>query len=175
MQLGLYNGAMGTVWGFVYGGQAPVAGGPLPQVFSELPNEREMPTILVRMDGTDDGDSKFPYSCSQEVTRLIPINPTLSTCKVLQDYYRLQYPILVAHARTGHSVQGMTAYNGATVDPGSKFFAGDYVAISRAKLLEQLKLLHTVIPSNFQRHPPFMVVVDREYRRLAARPQPVYL
>ena len=174
VQLGLYNGAMGTVWGFVYEGSAPVAGVTLQKDFYKESNERELPTILVRMDGTDGNDSMFPYSCSPKVSRLIPISPILSKCRILDDYYRLQYPIMPAHARTGHSVQGMTAYSGATVDPGSQFFAGDYVAISRAKLLAQLLLLHPVLPSNFQKHSKFMVVVDKEYKRLDSRPQPVY-
>ncbi len=49
--------------------------------------------------------------------------------------HRYQLPILPAFARTPHSLQGYTAEFGVVIDVGSLFFAGDFVAISRAKEL----------------------------------------
>jgi ATP-dependent exoDNAse (exonuclease V) alpha subunit len=58
-------------------------------------------------------------------------------------------PLRVAHARTGHSSQGITAHNGVVVLPGSKFFGGDYVAISRGKRIEDIWLLKPIRATNF--------------------------
>eukprot|EP01034_Spumella_vulgaris_P037132 gene37132-45811_t len=69
-ECGLFNGAMGTVWGFVYKGQGP-----------KTEEER------------------------------VPPEKTY------------QIPILVAHARTGHSIQGYTAHDGVVIDVGSSFYA----------------------------------------------------
>ncbi len=71
-QCGLFNGAMGTVWGFVYKGEGPKTEAQrVPSNFGILEDyQRELPIVLVRMDGTDES---FPYSCDPNVTRLIPL------------------------------------------------------------------------------------------------------
>lgn len=165
---GLYNGAMGTVWGFVFKNAGPgivlQAGDKLQ--FCEMEDEdREIPVVLVQMDGDDDS---FP-SCSPTVPRLIPICETESMCTVQGHYRRYQIPLLPAQARTAHSVQGYTARDGVVVDPGSQFFAGDYTAISRATDKEKVLLLRPLVPENFNcdtRHREYQILVEQEYKRL---------
>eukprot|EP01034_Spumella_vulgaris_P001514 gene1514-2008_t len=139
-ECGLYNGAMGTVWGLVYEGSGPQSERErVPSDFGALEDsQRELPIVLVRIDGED---ASFPYSCSTTVTRLIPIVPIAERTPIVVDgakYTRYMLPIRPAHARTGHSIQGYTAYNGVVVDNGSMFYAGDYVAMSRPKDLEDI-------------------------------------
>jgi hypothetical protein len=159
---------MGTVWGFVYEGEGPKTDQErVPSNFSALEDEqRELPIVLVRIDGDDES---FPYSCSQEVSRLIPIVPVADSHRIVafnDKYTRFMLPIVPAHARTGHSVQGYTAINGLVADIGSMFFAGDYVALSRAKDINDIRLLAPVRAKNFTNHPDYRILVHEEYRRL---------
>lgn len=143
---GLFNGAMRTVYGFVYAGSGPTTAQEyLPTVFSNLEDyQREVPIVLVQMDGTDDS---FLCSCSSTVKRLVPITAACGA-KIKSDYHHMQLPLLPAHARTAHSVQGFTAHDGVIVDIGSMFFAGDYVAISRATDIDKVMLLKLNFPNS---------------------------
>jgi hypothetical protein len=171
---GLYNGAMGTVWGFVFRGDGvlprDMSGGQ--RLFGDMNDkEREIPVVLVQMDGDD---QSFTYSCSTSVPRLVPITEIQSACLVCGEYVRFQLPILPAEARTGHSVQGYTAHGGVVVEPGSTFFAGDYIAISRAKSKENVILLAPLEEVNFANpsHDGYRDMIKKEYDRLeAAFPQ----
>ena len=60
------------------------------------------------MDGDDD---MFP-SISYTMCRLIPITLFVDATVNNSHYHRLQLSLLPAHARAGHSVQGMTARDG---------------------------------------------------------------
>lgn len=166
---GLYNGAMGTVWGFMYRGTQPehVQGSEKKRFGDMNDYEREIPIVLVQMDGDD---ATYP-SCSPIVPRLIPICEIRSHCRVNGLYHRYQLPILPAHARTAHSVQGYTARDGVVVAPGSQFFAGDYTAISRATDKEKVILLSPLIPEYFnctKSHRDYQIMVEQEYARLRA-------
>ena len=166
--LGLNTGAMGTIHGFVYQGDGPDQDNLLPSNFAKLDRTaRELPILLVRMDGIDDESDPFP-SCSKETTRLIPIAAEASKLKVKNNYHRVMYPLMVAHARTGHSIQGYTAIHGAVIYTGSPFFAGEYVAISRAKCLAQLWLLSPLLAHQVTAHAQQRVVIEIEYARLLA-------
>jgi hypothetical protein len=165
VELGLYNGAMGTVYGFVYKGSGPDKVSDTSDAtikFCDLQDDRrEIPIVLVQMDGQD-----YPHSCSNEVPRLIPIVAVVGDSNIKTDYKRIQLPILPAHARTAHRVQGYTAHDGAVIDSNSRFFAGDYVACSRAKSLDQLILLKPMKESSFTQQPDFRIQICHEYERL---------
>ena len=163
---GLYNGSMGTILGFIYQGPGPQSNDELmPKNFSILrPDQREIPIILVQMDGNDNDDT-FP-SCSNRIRRLIPFSSFNGPPVRNTNYQRVQIPLLAAHARTGHSVQGMTAHHGVVVDTGSQFFAGDYVAISRATDIEKVIILKGVTSANFTSHSDYRLLVANEYKRL---------
>ena len=172
-ECGIYNGAMGTVWGFVYKGEGPkTAAQRVPPNFSSLEDyQRELPIVLVRMDGTD---KSFPHSCVPGVTRVIPLvavankfRLSIGETKSSPKYARYQIPMLVAHARTGHSIQGYTALDGVVIDVGSKFYAGEYVALSRATHIDKIMLLEGYTEAHFHRDDSFREMVLYEYLRLS--------
>jgi hypothetical protein len=137
------------------------------QRFSQMNDiEKEIPVVLVQLDG-DDSTHQWT-SCSQRVKRLVPIVATVGVAVPGTNYYRVMLPLRVAHARTGHTSQGITAHNGVVVLPGSKFFGGDYVAISRAKELVALMLLKPIQAANFTAQPEFRRKVEAFYKRMAA-------
>jgi hypothetical protein len=144
----------------------------------DIAADREIPIILVQFDGEDDGDHPLNtagYSVSNTMKRLIPIcaQPGRSNIRGT-GFIRWQIPLAPAHARTIHSSQGITALHGAVVDPGGDFFAGDYVAMSRVKLLSQLHLLAPVTKRYFQRKPAYRSQIDAEYARMEhAFPNPL--
>lgn len=166
-ECGLFNGAMGTVWGFVYEGDGHTGDERVPGNFGVLEDwQRELPIVLVRMDGTDES---FPYSCNNDVSRLVPISPIANNSRISyngKSYTRWQIPILPAHARTGHSVQGFTSYDGIVGDVGSTFFAGEYVSLSRATCITKVYLLDTLVPEHFLNQPDYRMLVHLEYKRL---------
>jgi hypothetical protein len=137
---------MGTVWGYVYEGKGPqTAEERVSSNFGVLEDhQRELPIVLVQMDGTDES---FSYTCYNKVPRLVPICSIANTSRIQalgSKYARYQILILPAHGRTGHSVQGYTAFYGVVDDVGSQFFAGEYVALSRATDIEKIFLLNPV-------------------------------
>jgi hypothetical protein len=174
-ECGLFNGAMGTVWGFVYQGAGPQTHEErVPTNFSVLEDcQRELPIVLVRMDGTDES---FPYTCYNNVSRLVPISAIANDARISfggRSYARWQIPILPAHARTGHSIQGFTSYYGVVNDVGSNFFAGEYVALSRATEIERVYLLKALTEKHFLGHDAYRLLVHREYKRLVTSFDPI--
>jgi hypothetical protein len=134
--------------------------------FSEMTDlEKEIPVVLVQLDG-DETTHRWG-SCSQKVPRLVPIVARVGIAVPGTDYKRVMLPLRVAHARTGHSSQGITAHNGVVVLPGSKFFGGDYVAISRGKRIEDIWLLKPIRAVNFTVENKFRRKVDAFYKSLA--------
>eukprot|EP01034_Spumella_vulgaris_P022620 gene22620-28757_t len=131
-ECGLYNGAMGTIWGFVYQGGGPQTEAQrMPTNFGDLEDyERELPIVLVQMDGFDDpldpSKSTFPYSCHSSVPRIVPLVAVSNSSRLKigeGKYTRFMVPFVVAHGRTGHSIQGYTSPYGIVDDVGSQFFA----------------------------------------------------
>jgi hypothetical protein len=135
--------------------------------------QRELPIVLVRMDGTDES---FPYTCYDNVSRLIPICAIANDARISHGgrcYARWQLPIKPAHARTGHSIQGYTSYDGVVNDVGSSFFAGEYVALSRATEIEKVYLLRALSENSFLGHDKYRLSVHQEYKRLMNSFDPV--
>ena len=128
--------------------------------------EKEIPEVLVQLDG--DKTTHHWTSCSEMVPRLVPIAPKVGIAVPFSDYNRVQLPLRLANARTGHSSQGITAHHGVVVLPGSKFFGGDYVAISRGKNIKDLWLLKPIRAANFTVQQDFRRKVDSFYIRIEA-------
>lgn len=174
-ECGLFNGAMGTIWGFVYQGAGPQTKEErMPTNFAILEDsERELPVVLVQMDGFDDPidptKSSFPYSCHDTVPRIVPLVPVSNSARLKVGdgkYTRFMVPFVPAHGRTGHSIQGYTAINGIVDDVGSPFFAGEYVALSRATSIESIHLLSPLEERYFTSQPEYRLLIHLEYERL---------
>eukprot|EP01034_Spumella_vulgaris_P037919 gene37919-46788_t len=98
-ECGLYNGAMGTVW-----------------MKAKVPR-RQVKGLR---------QTSVHWKTTSGMTRLIPIVPIADRTPLVVDgakYTRYMLPIRPAHARTGHSIQGYTAFHGVVVDNGSMFYA----------------------------------------------------
>jgi len=144
-------------------------------MFSSLDSlEREIPIVLVQFDAPPEDKQegkkdKSGISISAKIPNLIPIGPIDSMCPITvggYSYVRRQLPLLPAFARSIHSIQGVTAYDGAVVDPKTKFFAGPYVAISRARSLDAVFLTEAVTEENFIVDSDYRKVVESEYKQL---------
>jgi len=172
VELGLYNGAMATVVGFIYKGTLPTTKEermPNPPYSRLKEQQREIPIVLIQLDGADN----YTYSCDTTLKRIIPICPTPgpsvtvhSETKGEQKFTRVLLPILPAFGRTIHSVQGFTASNGIVLYPNSHEFGGTYVAISRARELKDVLLMEMLQEFFFTRKPSYRILVDTEYTRL---------
>jgi len=172
VELGLYNGAMATVVGFIYKGNLPTTKEqrmPDPPYSRLKETEREIPIVLVQLDGDDD----YSYSCDTKHKRIIPICPTQGPSVTVttrnygeQKFARVLLPILPAFGRTIHTVQGFTATNGVVLYPNSNEFGGSYVAISRARELQDVILMEKLQEQFFKRKPLYRCLVDTEYKRL---------
>jgi hypothetical protein len=60
----------------------------------------------------------------------------------------------------------MTFFGDVVVDPKNRFFAGTYVAISRATSMEKIHLTEGVSPQTFKHGLDYRQIVDKEYERL---------
>ena len=160
--LGAVNGALGTVRGFLYSGATP------PDDSEREATEQRaatapprLPIVLVQFDKFD-GASFDPNE-----PRVVPICPVpTSICVGRHRYIRTQIPLCVAKATTIHKAQGQSL-DSVCVDT-RRFFKPcmAYVAISRARFLRQLWLLH-----EFASVAAFADVpreIEREYTRLRA-------
>lgn len=165
--IGLYVGAMGTIRGLVYSGDGPATEKDrIPTHFAGFEGER--PIVLVRLDGSD--DDEMHLSCCDSVTRLVPVVQVAGLSRLTAEgrrFNRYQYPFLPAHGRTGHSISGVTAEQGVVDDTdGGRFFAGQYVALSRARTIDDIHLLAPLQSSHFEGFPDFRQSVNTEYERL---------
>jgi hypothetical protein len=140
VEIGLYNGRMCTIWGFAWsrqqipGYESVMAGKKFWEMSEE---EREMPIVLVKLDHDD------RYKLSKD--DIIPILAVDSECpitylNVKNKYTRVMIPLVPAHGRTSHACQGITAVSDVIADTKNQFFAGLYVAMSRAKEFSQIWL-----------------------------------
>lgn len=169
LSLGLFNGAMATVKGLLYIKEYPVSREErVPTNFSRLSDEqREIPIVLIQLDGDDSISSSSSTSCLPTCSRLIPV------CAIagpkIGAYVRYQVPLILAHARTAHAFQGMTAADGGVIDPQSMFYAGLYVGTSRPRCLEKLILLSPITQEMLVRDLPYHLLVIAEYMRLRAK------
>jgi hypothetical protein len=161
VEIGIYNGAMGTVYGFVYQGDQYILDTDTKRFSEYEDHEREIPIVLVQMDGDDDDENA--YSCNKNIPRLVPFVPITGEARVKNQYLRQQLPLLLAHARTSHTLQGLSANDGVVLDPGSMFFAGDYIGCSRATDINKLFLLSPISEKNFSSHPEYRMKVNKFY------------
>mmetsp|Transcript_21643 Transcript_21643/g.67832 ORF Transcript_21643/g.67832 Transcript_21643/m.67832 type:complete len:183 (+) Transcript_21643:463-1011(+) len=132
VKLGLYRGALGTVVGFVFEQEAPSDESRIASIqeVAEDDEDREIPVVLVQMDEHYKGPS-----CIEGVPRIVPFRATPSSSAIQGKYTRYELPLVVAHARTIHKAQGLTAKHGLVIIPETRAPVNlglYYVAQSRA-------------------------------------------
>ena len=123
--LGIYQGAIGTVVGFVFDKSKP----PLSdqQMFSPQNNNaayrvslnktrnQNLPVVMVRMDKVINN-----ISCEDHTPNVIPFLPMEHLAGLQHEgktYHRKQYPLIPAQATTFHRAQGQTALYGIVMAP----------------------------------------------------------
>jgi hypothetical protein len=174
-ELGLYQGALGTVVGFGYDSNEPKHQFPSLSDFlrsAEL-NTQEIPVVFVQMDVLGDSNKAnggtLNLSCMANKPRVVPFTATPSMRCLKHTYYRYQLPLVPAHCRTFHKAQGLTAAYGVVITPSPMvpFAMGlEYVAISRAKTLSGVVLVNRLRHDHFETHGKERHTITAEYRRM---------
>jgi hypothetical protein len=175
-QSGIYNGKLGTVYGFLGVGRRPR----MPTLAEAAAHTDRLPIVLVQLDGglRQDG-STWGYdgpSCVNGVPRVVPFSAAAcihSFGKGTGAVTRWQLPLEAAHASTVHLAQGLTAEDGVVVKPPTgegQQMGLMYVALSRAKIMSAIKLLSQLTAKHITGHAPERAAVTREYARLRAMP-----
>jgi hypothetical protein len=173
-QSGIYNGALGTVYGFGFLGAAPNQRIPtLAEAAARRNDGSGIPVVLVQMDGGVKPDgSTYGYtgdSCLADVPRVVPFCAVQSRTKLMGKFYRWQLPLEPAHASTIHLAQGLTCTDGVVIQPprgAGQSMGLVYVAISRATKLANVHLLGGLTRQHFDGHRPTRQLVQAEYARL---------
>ncbi len=142
---GLTNGAQGTVIGFMFSQELSKDFVSFPDDLARDSLTREIPIVLVQFDYNEKDEDAVLFAMRNTfITGMPNVFPICATKMVGSSnmrtnegggtrWTRYQLPLLPGHARTGHSSQGLTGYNGVIVsDLDCKMFAYVYVAISRS-------------------------------------------
>jgi hypothetical protein len=162
-QIGIFNGAMGTVVGFCFEKKVPDIHMPLLKDFAEHV-DREIPIVLVQMDslkGLVTKDNIIPFAAGIDESYPLKTNGKV--------FYRRQLPLEISFASTIHKYQGLTAQHDVIIEPTSNPFAFglEYVAISRTTSLDKLHLLNPLLPKHFanKRFLSTLNLIHEEYDR----------
>jgi ATP-dependent exoDNAse (exonuclease V) alpha subunit len=162
-QIGIFNGAMGTVVGFCFEKSLPEILTPAVKDFVAHVG-REIPIVLVQMDslkGFSSKDNIIPFAAQIDESY-----PLRTNGKV---FFRKQLPLEISFASTIHKYQGLTAQHNVIVQPTPNPFAFglEYVAISRTTSLENLHLLQPLEEKHFSsiRFEKTLSAIHEEYER----------
>jgi hypothetical protein len=162
-QIGIFNGAMGTVVGFCFEQSLPQNLTPQVKDFAAHVG-REIPIVLVQMDslkGISTKDNIIPFAAQTDDDY-----PLRTNGKV---FYRRQLPLEISFASTIHKYQGLTAQHDVIVQPTRNPFAFglEYVAISRTTSLDKLHLLQQLEAKHFasKRFLKTLTGINDEYER----------
>ena len=165
-QIGIYNGAMGTVVGFCFEHSKSAVLKPLIKDFGDHVT-REIPIVLVQMDN-------FKLVFTPSAGDIVPFTAEIDEDHPLRTngkvFYRRQLPFELSYASTVHKYQGLTAKHDVVVEPCRTPFAMglEYVAISRTTSLARLHLVHPLEQKHFapKRFASTFDLIHQEYERL---------
>lgn len=164
-QIGIFNGATGTVIGFGFYGAMPSELHPKVNTLHLIVN-REIPVVLVRMDKYEG----IPlYKNDPKVVPFTEISSNTTYKFMGYRYNRWQLPLALASAITTHRSQSLTAHNGAVIEPsnGAPFARGlPYVSCSRTTDISKLLLLRPLTHAHFESNEKDRMLVAAEYERL---------
>jgi ATP-dependent exoDNAse (exonuclease V) alpha subunit len=162
-QIGVFNGAIGTVVGFCFEKEREQVSIPLVKDLRHHSN-REIPVILVRMDQVTVCETDIlPFAAEIDEEHPLKTNGKI--------FYRKQLPLELSHASTVHKYQGLTAQHDVVIDPCRNPFAMglEYVALSRTRSLEKLHLIAPVHEKHFasKKFSKSLQMIHDEYKRLS--------
>jgi hypothetical protein len=172
-QLGIFNGALGTIVGFSFDPKKDMCTEwmhPTMAVHKLGIHKRQYntPVIYVKMDKLKANISCLP----NESGNIIPFfMGDLVSRSIIADgnkYKRKQYALEPCSAITTNKSQGVTAHDGVVFNPGnpkSLRFGHAYVALSRCTDIKKLVLLSILVPDHFNRYSD-LDIIKEEYRRL---------
>jgi len=172
-KIGVFNGAIGTVVGFLHHGEAPPSELRFPQVqdLHTLVN-REIPIVLV------DLPSYRGRPIFHDSPHVVPFTEECSRTTYLQrQFHRWMVPLRLAAAMTAHKSQSLTAHHGAVIEPsqGTPFArAIEYVQVSRVPSMDLLFLMrplqHQHFTSASQQRKQIMLAYERLRRLFPVHP-----
>lgn len=164
-QLGIYNGAAGTVVGFGFTSTTVPENLPKVENLHNLVN-RETPIVFVKMDKYN-GVPLCP-----ETPTVVPFTELQSSKSFKvngQRFYRWQLPLALSFAITAHKAQSITAHDGAVFEPslGAPFARSlAYVSCSRSPDHSKFMLLRPLTHAHFESHAKERQAIQLEYARL---------
>mmetsp|Transcript_20330 Transcript_20330/g.34022 ORF Transcript_20330/g.34022 Transcript_20330/m.34022 type:complete len:301 (-) Transcript_20330:62-964(-) len=164
-KIGLFNGATGTVTGFIFASTFPTELFPAFSDFHTLVN-REIPIVLV------DVPSYRGTPLFRDAPTVVPFVEEASRTAFLQrKYHRWMLPLTPAAAITTHKAQSCTAHHGVVLEPtrpNRTPFARslEYIQLSRSPSLELVHLLLPLQASHFTSHNEQRLQIVAEYTRL---------
>jgi ATP-dependent exoDNAse (exonuclease V) alpha subunit len=161
-QIGIFNGAMGTVVGFVFEGARSSITMPLIKEFQHH-GEREIPIVLVQMDEMTALDKDIiPFAAEVDEEHPLKANGRV--------FYRKQLPLELSYSSTIHKYQGLTAKQDVVVYPCRNPFAMglEYVGVSRTTSLDRLHLISPLEEKHFAcaKFIKSFQMIKEEYKRL---------
>mmetsp|Transcript_20851 Transcript_20851/g.34943 ORF Transcript_20851/g.34943 Transcript_20851/m.34943 type:complete len:221 (-) Transcript_20851:117-779(-) len=164
-KIGVFNGAIGTVVGFLHYGDVPASEMRFPPVqdLHTLVN-REIPIVLV------DLPSYRGRPIFHDSPHVVPFTEECGRTTYLQrQYHRWMVPLRLAAAMTAHKSQSLTAHHGAVIEPsqGTPFArAIEYVQISRVPSIDLLYLIRPLQHQHFTSSPLQRKQIHLAYERL---------
>ena len=171
-QLGIFNGALGTIVGFSFDSKRDMCEEwmhPCMAVHKLATHKRQSntPIIYVKMDKL-----KASMTCLPNESNIVPFfMGDMVSHSIVADgkkYKRKQYALEPCSALTTNKAQGVTAHDGVVFNPGnpcSLRFAHAYVALSRVTDIRKLVVLSILVTDHFNRYAD-LNVIKAEYRRL---------
>jgi hypothetical protein len=185
-QLGIFNGAKGTIHSFGFVNPTRVTKeslNPSGAAYKlSVTHESEYPIIFVKMDkisidhhklsNPNAANASNQYTCDNSVEGLLPF--TLEPCTYAvsyknKKYIRYQYCLLPANATTAHKSQGMNAHVGTVLDISINDFRAHgmaYTGVSRNTQAALMVSLHTLLPQQFHISKAYKEPIENEYNRL---------
>jgi len=166
-RLGLTNGAIGTVKEVIFREDRQIRPN-LTLKERVADGYQSLPLIVLEM---DEAHWNLSVPGFKGIARRVAIQSEKTRIQHKGTYYeREQLPLRPAHARTIHSCQGLTAEFGVLFDGRLCFSAFQaYVALSRARRLQDVHLVHKLTLEMLLNHIPTRQIIDREYIRLETR------
>ena len=134
---GLVNGAQGVIEKIVFKNMIPDKLLPSNDELHLDIEDREIPVVLVKFDDV----LKRGVGSEMDVYPIAAVSGDAGLRVAGKVFKRFALPLVLGHARTAHSVQGLTAKYGVTTKLSNTFFNYNYVTLSRGTCAKNVRVL----------------------------------